>query len=360
MLKDYLLQNWALILILAAFAIVLGTTIFLERKVIRRMYILIGAIFVLSIVVFTEFRLEARSEFTIWRSILMAIRYSATPFIIAHIIFTLIKKQRLFVYIPAAVLTLIDFVSIFTGIVFSISRDNVFTRGPLGLLPYIVTGLYCVFLVYLLIKRSNKQTTEMIPILFLSLSFVTGLVLPFVIGKEYAQIFCTTIAIALFVYYVFSILQMSKKDPLTGLLNRQAYYADVSGDPKEITALISLDMNGLKEINDTRGHAAGDEALSTLAICFIRAARNKQAVYRVGGDEFIIVCRQTSVDETMRLVERIHKYVAETEYSCSIGYSFSGEGKKPVDELLKESDEMMYEEKSRHYQSEEKDRVPEA
>ena len=70
--------------------------------------------------------------------------------------------------------------------------------------------------------------------------------------------------IALFIYHVFSILQLTKKDALTGLLNRQAYYGETSRSFKDITAIISLDMNGLKKINDTYGHDAGDEALITL------------------------------------------------------------------------------------------------
>ena len=89
----------------------------------------------------------------------------------------------------------------------------------------------------------------------------------------------------MFIYYVFSILQVTKKDPLTGLLNRQAYYSDISSEPEEITALVSIDMNGLKTINDNEGHEAGDKAIATVAECFIRAAKRKQTVYRIGGDE---------------------------------------------------------------------------
>ena len=325
----------------------LKTTVFLNKK--NRMYVLIIAVFALSVVVFAEFRLEKLNTSSNWRIILMSIRYSATPFIIAQIIYTLVKKQRWFVFIPATVLAVINFISIFTGIVFSITEDNVFKRGPLGFFPFIFVGIYCIFLIYLLVKHSNKRMTEIVPIVFLSFAFASGLVLPFVLGKDFSQIFCTIISIALFVYYVFSILQLTKKDPLTGLLNRQAYYADLENDTKDISAVISLDMNGLKSTNDTCGHAAGDEALLTLALCFIKATKHNQSVYRVGGDEFIIVCRHTSENDTIRLIERINKYVAETKYSCSVGYSFSDKGTKSVEIMLKESDEMMYAEKNKYY-----------
>ena len=118
MIKEYLLQNWSLILVLAVFAIALRITVFWDEKTIKRMYVLIIGVYLLSLVVFVEFNCTAQVEYRALRSILMAIRYSATPFIISQIIYTLVKKQTLYIFIPSIILTVIDFVSIFTGIVF--------------------------------------------------------------------------------------------------------------------------------------------------------------------------------------------------------------------------------------------------
>jgi len=349
MVSNYFLENWALILILLAFTAILKTTVFLDRKTIQRMYVLIVLAFLLSIVVYIEFLLADQTGCRNLRLVLMAVRYSATPFIIAQVIFALVKKFRAYILVPAIALALVDFVSIFTGVVFGVDGDNVFYRGPLGLLPFAVAGLYCVFLVYVLFKRSNKTFIEIVPIAFLCFAFLSGLFLPFVFGKAYSHLFCTIIAIALFVYYVFLILQLTTIDPLTGLLNRQAFYADISRKPEEITALLSMDMNGLKAINDTGGHSVGDEALVTLAVCFTRALKHGQSGYRIGGDEFAIVCRKSSQSEIVQLAERIKNAVAETAYSCSIGYSYRSDGTESIDDLLKESDKMMYADKARHY-----------
>ena len=192
---------------------------------------------------------------------------------------------------------------------------------------------------------------ELIPIGFLGCALASGVVLPFVLGREYAKLFCPTIAVALYVYFDFSILLLTKKDALTGLLNRQAYYADVDNHPETVTALISIDMNGLKSVNDRSGHIAGDNALMTLASCFMRAMRSGQLCFRTGGDEFIIVCRRTSRNEMQRLVERIKQNVSKTEYSCSIGYSYKGDGTKTIEEMLEESDSMMYADKAKHYRA---------
>jgi len=356
MIKEYILWNWTLILVLLGFAVSLRETVFLDKTTIRRYYALIVTIFLLSIVVYGEFYLADLGGHVTSRLILMAIRYSATPYIVALVIYTLSKKVRWFIFIPAIVLGIIDALSVINGLVFSIGADDALHRGPLGYLPYIVVGLYSLFLIYILIKRSNKQIMEMIPIAFLGFAFGSGLVLPFIYGKDYSRIFCPTIAVALYVYYVFSILQLTKKDSLTGLLNRQAYYADVENDPENISGLISIDMDGLKDINDNYGHAAGDEALSSLALSFQRSLKSRHMCYRVGGDEFVIVCRKTSKDEMFKLVEELRKNVEETAYHCSIGCAHISDGADSIDALLQQSDEKMYKEKAEYYQNAARDR----
>ena len=347
---EYVIQNWALILVLLGFATSLISTVFLEKKTVLRMYALIVEVAILSVLVFVEFYLSDIGAHQTIRAVLIAVRYSATPLIVAQIIFTIIKRQKWVVFIPAIILTIIDLISVPTGIVFSLDAAGTMHRGILGLLPYVVVGGYCLALIILMIRHSSQNSTERIPIVFFCFAFAGGIIMPFLIGKEYAQLFCTTIAISVFVYYVFSILQVTKRDPLTGLLNRQAYYSDISTDPEDISALVSIDMNGLKTINDNEGHLAGDKAISTIAGCFLRATKRRQLVYRVGGDEFVIVCRKISEEEVINLAKRIHELVDATQYSVSVGYSYSHDGKKPIDELLSESDAKMYTEKQLYYQ----------
>lgn len=349
MIRELIIQNWANFLVLIAFAILLKTTVFLDRKTVLRLYALILGLFIFSMIVFLEFSLEDRGELLNVRLVLMAIRYSATPLIIAFIIYTLAKRVKWTVFVPAAILTILDMISIFTGIVFRLNSDGKLQRGPLGYLPYVMVGAYSMFLVFLLFRRSNKRPAELFPIAFLCVAFVSGLILPFILGKNYAQIFCVTITIALFVYYVFLILQLTEKDALTGLLNRQSFYAAVSNDTKDLNALVSIDMNGLKEINDLEGHVAGDKALETLAFCFMQASSSRESVYRLGGDEFVIICRKVSEEEVQKLIERIRVKVSETRYHCAIGYNYCSGGDKDIDEMLKASDEMMYKDKKDYY-----------
>ena len=350
MLKEYLLQNWSLALILSAFAIALHITVFLDKKTVKRMIVLVAGVFLLSITVFAEFNIEAVAEHRILRGILIAVRYSSTPFIVAQLIYTLVKTQTWYIFIPAIVLAVFDFASLFTGIVFTVDENNNFSRGMLGYLPFAVAGLYCIALIALLVMRSNKKLMEIIPICFLSIALLSDLVFPFIYGTDFSKVFCSTVAVALFIYYVFEILQQTTLVSLTGLLNRHAYKADTNNNPEDITSLISIDMNGLKTINDTQGHAEGDEALVTLALCMNRALKSRQYAYRIGGDEFVIICRKTSEADVLALIKRIEKNVGETKYHCSVGYCYSADSSKPIEEMLKESDIMMYAEKERYYE----------
>lgn len=356
MFLDYVIQNWALILIGVAFVISLKITGFQNKASVKRMYVLIAGVFLLSVVVYEEFYLADLGGHLMTRTILMAVRYSSTPLIVAMVLYTLQKTTRWFVFLPALALTVINIISIFTGVVSSLSENGTLQRGPLGYLPYIVAGLYGAYLLFVLYKRSNKLYTEIIPIAYLGLAFASGVFLPFFFGSSFSRIFCTTIMIALFVYYVFSIHKLSKIEPLTGVLNLQAFYGDSAIHPEDITALISMDMNGLKKINDTQGHAAGDHALVTFAECILGELNSRQSVYRIGGDEFVIICRKTPQSEVIDLIRRIREKLSKTEYSGAIGYSCTENVKKPIDEMLKESDENMYAEKAKYYSDTRMDR----
>ena len=138
--KDYISQNWPLILVLLAFVISLVTTVFLDKKTRIRMYILIAAVFLLSIVVFVEFGItKGNPDLRDLRIALMTVRYSTTPFILALITFALVKRMRWFIFLPALAQTILNIISIWTGIVFSLDKDGNRVLFPvLGYLPYII------------------------------------------------------------------------------------------------------------------------------------------------------------------------------------------------------------------------------
>jgi diguanylate cyclase (GGDEF)-like protein len=157
-----------------------------------------------------------------------------------------------------------------------------------------------------------------------------------------------TIAVNLMLYYVILLQKYTRSDPLTGLLNRQSYYADLEKYAETLTAITAIDMNGLKEINDQQGHTAGDAALAALAECFRKAAHRKQRVYRIGGDEFAVLCLSASEEDVRSLTERIRTETAATPYSCSVGYAMRT-ADTSADDTYCAADAQMYIEKQRFY-----------
>ena len=97
-------------------------------------------------------------------------------------------------------------------------------------------------------------------------------------------------------------------DELTGLRNRRAMREDFLDWSSSSGALcvVLMDLNGLKEINDTLGHQVGDTLIVGAAQCFSDTLGHYGTVYRTGGDEFVAVVEDVSEEEFQSQVDRLH------------------------------------------------------
>jgi diguanylate cyclase (GGDEF)-like protein len=100
-------------------------------------------------------------------------------------------------------------------------------------------------------------------------------------------------------------------DSLTSLLNQAAYKEDIASIQKGEVLLpypsscVRLDVDNFKSVNDTYGHAAGDEALRHIAAIIRRTARERDRVYRISGDEFGILCADYTEEEAAGAMRRV-------------------------------------------------------
>lgn len=149
------------------------------------------------------------------------------------------------------------------------------------------------------------------------------------------------------------IRHQAEHDALTGLLNRGAYekLLDIHEKGKKDSpfALILVDVDTFKSVNDTYGHAAGDEILKKVASCLKTAFRSIDYVCRIGGDEFAIIMVEMTTDLKYTIEDKI-KAVNEKlaiseegipEVSISVGVAFS-DRENPEDDIFKDADKALY------------------
>ena len=156
---------------------------------------------------------------------------------------------------------------------------------------------------------------------------------------------------------------MSQHDALTGILNRMGLDKEVAdwlkAHPASHGALVSLDLDGFKFINDLHGHMAGDEALRTLAKDLIESFGHDQIIGRNGGDEFVVFMKDTEPEQAEKVAfsNKVKTFTYDGEihaFSVSIGYTlYKGDG-MTLSRLFHQSDTALYAVKLRgrnHYRA---------
>ncbi len=141
-------------------------------------------------------------------------------------------------------------------------------------------------------------------------------------------------------------------DSLTGLGNRRALEVNI---PMGDYALIAVDVDLFKEVNDVFGHLAGDYVLEEIAAVLTRFVREHDAVYRLGGDEFLIVLPGATREAAVRIAERIRATLHEKDFAdsapdgrvtLSLGVSVAhGRMRAEFEEELARADAALYESK---------------
>ncbi len=157
---------------------------------------------------------------------------------------------------------------------------------------------------------------------------------------------------------------MAETDFLTGLLNRRAFEhrfdqarTQWSGS-EEVLAFILFDIDDFKGINDTYGHASGDQALKAVADLCRQTWRQADVVARVGGEEFAVLCRTRSAGQAVAAAERMRVCISQARVAAEDGTVFALTASFGVayacwrnagaaDRLFRQADELLYQAKMR-------------
>jgi diguanylate cyclase (GGDEF)-like protein len=151
-------------------------------------------------------------------------------------------------------------------------------------------------------------------------------------------------------------------DPLTGCMNRRSLESRLRSDLRQArrrgstVAVVGVDLDHFKEINDTRGHPVGDIVLQQLAGIMKVTARDTDSVARFGGDEFVIILPDTGWQGALTFAERLRRCVDDYSFgppeapvstTISVGVALGrGTDATSADALLKEADAALYKAKT--------------
>jgi len=263
----------------------------------------------------------------------------------------------------------LQIVSLFGNYMFTIDENNLYHRTDITTI-YLIAVLSSTALMVLsmYIFSQKAQNTNLLTLIGICLLLIIGIALRGFNQNSNFDWLC--VSISFFVIDIFYVDASLRLDPLTHLLNRQVF-TTITGRINFSTAIIYIDANYLKKVNDTFGHECGDKTLQSIAKCIRKTYSDYAWCFRIGGDEFCVILKpesfKTLVDSTPRsnihtMAENLMKkmdekiaHYAEKDgdsyllYGVSQGYDIyyapneypSITDKKTIEDVIRIADEMM-------------------
>lgn len=317
----------------------------------------------------------------VWLRIVKCIDYILTPIAGAALVGQMRLRNVWTKILNVVILfnTLFQLVSFFTGWMTKVDEKHYYHHGPLY---NIYIGEYVIVLLLVIIlflnygKNFRKQNR--LSIYLVMVFMLVGIIMQEGLGKDVrtAYLAMTIGATLMFIHSTEYSQQKKddelleqriqiKTDALTGLLSRYAYNNALdkyTTDMPESLVAFSIDINGLKRVNDTLGHEAGDELICGAAACIKNVFDEVGSCYRTGGDEFIVLASM-SKKEAVKCVQDIEKLTKNwtgslvDSLALSVGYAVLEEHKDcNCSELIQVADKQMYMAKDEYYRTTKVDR----
>ncbi len=247
-----------------------------------------------------------------------------------------------------------------SGILFTVSPENVYHRSSGALLGYVTLAIYFIYSIYS-VCRSKKQgnTLNFFPVLFFIGPCLAGVLLQFF----FYGITASWVSVAIALTFVQMQLYAANlyTDELSGLYNRRYLNGILSKrDPSDENSLygIMMDMDDFKSINDSFGHNAGDRAIRTVGEILFRSVPPSAVAIRFAGDEFIVLLPGADENEAQAAMHEIRSGISSFNrvgsepflLSASMGCArFRAED--DVESFMRRMDERMYADKRKKHSS---------
>lgn len=293
-----------------------------------KMYFLGAIMVILCLLAVDNLELyEAQSDYpTLARKLYIAIGYTLRPCIGMAMTGALVRSnreretiKRVALYSIFGILNaLICMASVGTGWVFYLDSTNLFVRGPVWFFPFF-TGLWYLFVIgWISLKHFRmKRKGEAAVICMLAILSVLGTLMESIWGFVGTLTDVTSIVVVL--YYLFLHVNMFSRDELTNAYTRRIFFMDVKNPKRKDVVIVAMDLNNLKEINDNKGHKYGDNALIEYAKTVRKYKKKNCVLYRMGGDEFSMICKDMTEEQVVETMKKIEKELNEKSYSFAYG-----------------------------------------
>ena len=348
MAMNLIFYHWVTILTAILFAINLWSRKSFRDTESRYIWVTVISCFVLVAEDILESLAAQDPSLRFWRTLLSCIGYTVRSSAALGLLLAVLPagKRKFYLWIPCFITFALCCTAFFEPIVFGFDNNYDFCGGPLRYSVFIAPVLYLLGLIWVTFRHlAERKGVERFINPAACVFCLSSALLDMVYGGNRLN---EAIIISCLFFYLFLYSTDSRRDALTGLLNRQAFYDDCNSFAKRIKGVASLDMDGLKTLNDTMGHQAGDEALIRIAGCIKDVVSRNVQGYRVGGDEFIILFFSLQEEEMIKVQELVKKSVAEKGHHISCGYALL-EKAVNLDAAISKADELMYRDKSGYY-----------
>jgi len=358
---------------LVALAFIVNENSRLSTETKRRFIQCYEIIFLTIFTVLINALFEGKPEYIIAHKCSKFVDFVLTPIINLFFLKLLTKKKK--ILYPLRILLFINsifvVVNLFTGWIYTINDANVFIKGRYYIIyecVYVASSLYLVaeFIFYGR-RHPNRNGFSLFCIFFI---IGGSMFVQQVFGINIAGIGLAFGSALIFIHYsefyqqnndiVLSAQEkLIRTDVLTQIQNRYAYTEKArefytNGVPKDLV-VFSIDLNGLKKINDTQGHEYGDHLITSASSIITSVFSKYGTTYRIGGDEFMVIIENTKVFPG-ELGEQLEKKTAEyksalvDEVSLSYGYVCAKDyPDMDFESLTNVADKRMYEDKAEHY-----------
>jgi len=269
-----------------------------------------------------------------------------------------LQKILRIILLPTLVSILVSILSIFKGYYFYLDAGNIYHRGTLFPLLFVICYFYLAFTFIQILKEKNRIPKSSFPslLVFAIPPTIGGILQAAFLGTS---LIWPAMVISMLIIYLNIQNEKLSRDYLTKVYNRGEldnylrYRINNNSGHKNIAGIM-MDIDDFKKINDQHGHAAGDQALESIADILRKSFRERDFIARYAGDEFIIILEVDGPSDLDKAIERIRKNITQfnetkiTPYQIdiSMGYAiYSGINTMTAEAFLNQIDQLMYEEK---------------